>query len=68
MHRNYRRKLAKHNPRKEGKGWRRTPPSLIPYRKAYWQKHRAKVRELMAHGRYDDIQDRHPPTIWWDIY
>jgi hypothetical protein len=67
MHRNHRRKSGKHNPKKEGRGWTMVPPSLVKYRRAYWQEQRAKIRELMVHEKYDAIQNRNLASILWDV-
>lgn len=69
MHRNHRRKPGKHSPKREGGGrhWLR-PPSLVPYRQAYWQRQRSIVRRLMNLERYDEIRTKHYHSILWDIY
>lgn len=63
MHINHRRKNYQ---RYEGYYW-----GIHDYwwhRRQYWAKHRARVRHLMVNERYDEIQDRHPHSIWWDVY
>ncbi len=60
MHKNHRRKNRYRN--QKGRWWGR----LTTYRQVYWTKERARQRHLMAHERYDDLQDRHPDTVLWD--
>jgi len=65
MHRNYRRKNGKHNPKK-GAGGSWQPYSLVEYRREYWQWVRARVKTLMYRERYELIQNKHRPSILWD--
>jgi hypothetical protein len=68
MHRNYRRKTHKHNPKKCGRGSSRgsRPWSLVEDRRIYWQEVRTKVRNQIANERYDEIEIRHRHSILWD--
>ena len=67
MHTNHRRKnkfRAKHHNR------RRMPLaySLKEYRKQVSSDRRAHERELMAHGRFDDLPTSEPKSILWNYW
>jgi hypothetical protein len=65
VHRNYRRKQGRHNPKKSRGGkWR--PYSLSEYRREYWQWARSRERTLMGHGHYEGLPDKHRRSILWD--
>lgn len=67
MHINYRRKnkcRAKHH------NYRCWPLaySLRWYRQRKAKDRRAQDRDLMAHGRFDDLRTHYPRTILWDYW
>ena len=66
MHKNYRRKQGRHNPKKAGRGNLGRPYSLAEDRQLYWQAVRANERRLMAHERYDELKIKHRPSILWN--
>jgi hypothetical protein len=65
VHRNYRRKRGKHNPKK-GRGGKWRPYSLTEARREYWQWARARSKALMVREHYDALEDKHRPSILWD--
>lgn len=66
MHKNYRRKKPKHhNPGREGTGWR-WPSAPAWAKREFWQWYRAREKELFAHDRHDNFNDRVPRSILWD--
>jgi len=60
LHTNYRRKIKYRCAR--GRWY----TDLGPYKKYYWQRARARERELLVHERYDDCLDKHPRTILYE--
>ncbi len=62
MHTNHRRAVPK-----DTRYYRsRYGVGLAEHRTAYWRRERARERHLMAHGRYDDLQNAHPKCVLWD--
>lgn len=42
--------------------------SLKAYRREFWKKYRARIRDLMENERYDMFPDIIPDSILWDYW
>jgi hypothetical protein len=69
MHKNFRRKSGRHNPRR-GVGWsnRRPAGGFAWEKKMVAKKVRQGLRSLLHHGKWDLVPQHYPRTILWDYW
>jgi hypothetical protein len=67
MHRNFRRKSGRHNPRR-GAGWsNRGPKRGFAWEKRHeWRCARATMRALLHRNQWDLLPKRYPAVILWN--
>jgi len=69
MRTNHRRKQGRHSPKREGCGCGfMRAYSLRDWKRAASTDRRAEERELMSHGRWDDLPPRYPKNILWNYW
>lgn len=69
MRTNHRRKKGRHSPKREGGGCGHLSIySKVYLKHEYWSRVRARVRDCMVNGRYDDIVDRTPDSVIYDYW